>query len=131
MNNGFSTLQKMMNISEKLLSSQRWENQNVYSLEEISLIFIVKHCLERAKNFNESDEENLQIYYEPIQLYLKRTCRVQMAKSILEKLTVGLIETYQNQRYWFWMLFESYQTTELILPEIFDSSSWSYKVSKD
>ena len=121
----------MMDISEKLLSSQRRENQNVNSLEEISLIFNVKHFLERAKNFNESDEENLQIYYEPIQLYLKRTCRVQMAKSILEKLTVGLIETYQNQRYWFWKLFESYQTTELILPEIFDSSSWSYKVSKD
>ena len=118
----------MMNISEKLLSSQRRENQNVNSLEEISLIFIVKHFLEKAKYFSESDDENLQIYYEPIQLYLKRTCRVQMAKSILEKLTVGLIETYHKQRFWFWKLFESYQTTELILPEIFDSSSWSYKV---
>ena len=49
----------MMDISEKLLSSQRRENQNVYSLEEISLIFIVKHFIEKAKNFNESDDENL------------------------------------------------------------------------
>ena len=103
--------------------------QKVNSLEEISLISIVKYFLEKAKNFSESDDENLKNHYEPIRLYLKRACKVQKAKSILEKLTVGEIETYQNQRYWFWQLFESYETTELILPEIFDSTSWSYKVS--
>ena len=116
-------------ISSKSLSLQRTENQNINSLEEISLIAIVKHFLEKTENFSESDDENLKNHYEPIRLYLKRTCKVPKAKSILEKLTVGIIDqSYQNQRYWFWQLFESYETTELILSEIFDSTAWSYKV---
>ena len=116
-------------ISSKSLSLQRTENQNINSLEEISLIAIVKHFLEKTENFSESDDENLKNHYEAIRLYLKRTFKVPKAKSILEKLTVGIIdESYQNQRYWFWQLFESYETTELILSEIFDSTAWSYKV---
>ena len=110
-------------------SSKRTYNQNnINSLEEISLIAIVKQFLEKANNFIESDDENLKNHYEPVRLYLKRTCKVPWAISILEKLIVGLNESYQNRRYWFWQLFESYETTELILPEIFDSSAWSYKV---
>ena len=117
-------------ISSKSLSLQRTENQNINSLEEISLIAIVKHFLEKTENFSESDDENLKNHYEAIRLYLKRTFKVPKAKSILEKLTVGIIdESYQNQRYWFWQLFESYETTELILPEIFEKSAWSYKVN--
>ena len=116
-------------ISSKSLSLQRTENQNINSLEEISLIAIVKHFLEKTENFSESDDENLKNHYEAIRLYLKRTFKIPKAKSILEKLTVGIIdESYQNQRYWFWQLFESYETTELILSEIFDSTAWSYKV---
>ena len=115
-------------------SSKRTYNQNINSLEEKCLISIIKQFLEKANKFSKADNDNLKKHYEFVRLYLKRTYKVPRAISILEKLIIGLNESHQNQqnqRYWFWELFESYETTQLTLPEIFNSSAWSYKVRND